>query len=332
MHISNSKSILFILLIFPILFRFPNIKSQNPASFFPHQVGDLWEYIEVDMYSGGIIDTFQAFITSDTLDSIGNSHVYFDQYYFNQNLQLPRILKMKSFPIFEYVIDSSFNVYYCGSYLDPINSLTYKLDAHQGDQWVNGIFPDSITYSMVRLKEVYQDWLFGELRIFKTFVYFISSDSSDTTGLVMSYHTLVEGIGLISEGGTHDVGYITYLLGAVIDGILYGDTTYVSTFHDSPGETNPNTFDLFQNYPNPFNSMTTIRFIVHENSRIILKIYDISGKEVICLIDDQILRPGEIKIHWDGKDKYWKNTSSGIYFYQLIVNEKIQTKQMLLLR
>ena len=51
-------------------------QTQNQHPFFPHHVGDLWEYTEWEFW-GLPLSHFQAIIIADTVDSLGNSHVHF---------------------------------------------------------------------------------------------------------------------------------------------------------------------------------------------------------------------------------------------------------------
>jgi hypothetical protein len=87
-------------------------------------------------------------------------------------------------------------------------------------------------------------------------------------------------------------------------------------------------FNLKQNYPNPFNSETRIQFQVPVVSSVSIRIYDILGKEVAALVDEQ-LSPGNFNITFDAQ-KY--NLSSGIYFYQLTADQKNETRKMIYLR
>lgn len=86
----------------------------------------------------------------------------------------------------------------------------------------------------------------------------------------------------------------------------------------------PGEFKLFQNYPNPFNPTTNIGFNIKNPRFTTLKIYDVLGKEVGILVNEN-LQPGEYEVTFDGS-----NLSSGIYFYQLITGNFIQTKKMIL--
>ena len=75
----------------------------------------------------------------------------------------------------------------------------------------------------------------------------------------------------------------------------------------------PLSFDLKQNYPNPFNPITTIEFSMSEASRARLSIFDMLGREVKILVDDNLMA-GNYKYSLHGGD-----LTSGLYFYQLNV-------------
>ena len=90
-------------------------------------------------------------------------------------------------------------------------------------------------------------------------------------------------------------------------------------------------FNLFQNYPNPFNPVTKIKYSIPEDVRgekqeVILKIYDVLGREVATLVNEE--QPaGEYEVEFDGSA-----LTSGIYFYQLKAGEYSETRKMVLLR
>jgi len=93
----------------------------------------------------------------------------------------------------------------------------------------------------------------------------------------------------------------------------------------------PDEFELFDNYPNPFNPSTKIEYKVSGEGSfcfISLKIYNILGEEVVTLVD-KIHSPGKYSADWNGCDKFGKEVSSGIYFYQLVSEGRVvQTKRM----
>lgn len=90
-------------------------------------------------------------------------------------------------------------------------------------------------------------------------------------------------------------------------------------------------FELQQNYPNPFNSTTTVMYNLLKNSKVILKIYNLPGKEIRTLVDEN--QPaGKQSITWDGRNNFGKIVGSGIYVYKLGIDNKIQSKKMLFLK
>jgi len=89
-----------------------------------------------------------------------------------------------------------------------------------------------------------------------------------------------------------------------------------------------NNFDLAQNYPNPFNPSTRIRYSIGTSSFVSIKIYDILGREVAVLLNEQ-KNAGEHEITFNSA-KY--NLASGVYFYKLSAGGFTSVKKMLLLK
>lgn len=90
-------------------------------------------------------------------------------------------------------------------------------------------------------------------------------------------------------------------------------------------------FSLSQNYPNPFNPATTIDYYINKGDNVKLNIYDSLGKLVKNLVDEYI-QPGEYKVVWDGRNNNGMRVSSGIYFYQIITENFVGSKKMILLK
>ncbi|MBK7379522.1 MAG: T9SS type A sorting domain-containing protein [Ignavibacteriales bacterium] len=95
----------------------------------------------------------------------------------------------------------------------------------------------------------------------------------------------------------------------------------------------PTGYTLFQNYPNPFNPKTTIEYEVPEKANVTIKIYDILGREVKTLVNN------EEKIRWKYKVEFdATNFASGVYFYRMQGNpisgagSFTQTKKMVVLK
>ncbi len=88
----------------------------------------------------------------------------------------------------------------------------------------------------------------------------------------------------------------------------------------------PKTFALYQNYPNPFNPSTVIKFDIMAQSMVTLKIYDVLGKEVGTLVN-QDLKPGNYTYSFKQT-----NLSSGIYFYVLTAGSFRDVKKMMIVK
>ena len=90
--------------------------------------------------------------------------------------------------------------------------------------------------------------------------------------------------------------------------------------------TDPFTFILGQNYPNPFNPSTTLRWQMPVTGFVTLKIYDVLGREVATLVNEE-LTAGTHETILDAS-----SFSSGVYFYQLRANHYAKTKKMILIK
>jgi hypothetical protein len=100
-------------------------------------------------------------------------------------------------------------------------------------------------------------------------------------------------------------------------------------YHELSGEVIvgvPTKHALSQNYPNPFNPVTKINFEIPNNSKVVLQVFDVTGKLVSELMNKE-LQAGYYKVDFNGA-----NFASGIYFYRLVANDFIQTKKMLLVK
>jgi hypothetical protein len=88
---------------------------------------------------------------------------------------------------------------------------------------------------------------------------------------------------------------------------------------------------LYQNSPNPFNPVTAIRFDLPGRAHVTLSVYDLSGRLVRTLVNEE-REPGLNELFWYGTNDSGQSVASGIYFYRLIAGNLRETKKMLLLR
>jgi hypothetical protein len=151
---------------------------------------------------------------------------------------------------------------------------------------------------------------------------------------------------LLTTGGDMDVVVVANIDGDPEDEILYtqgysrgnpNDTTAniamldlnwtppVSVKQENSGV--PATFYVEQNFPNPFNPSTSIRFGITEAINVDLRVYDLLGREVTVLIQNQYLEAGSYTATFDGE-----NLASGIYVYKITAGDHTKSMKMQLLK
>ena len=110
--------------------------------------------------------------------------------------------------------------------------------------------------------------------------------------------------------------------------VVESDDTKVD---DSDKNLVPSAFKLEQNYPNPFNPITNIEFDIPMDGKIKLVVMDITGREIVTLIDNYYTR-GHHSCEWDGKGMNGNYASSGVYFYTLYTDTYTQTRKMVFIK
>jgi len=166
----------------------------------------------------------------------------------------------------------------------------------------------------------------GTVYVGSTFGYYyyaISSDGQLKWKLPLNDYQ-VDNTGTIAKDGTLYLGVHKSSIwnGAEKNLIAIRDTITTSV----NDETLINNYKLEQNYPNPFNPTTTINYSLKESGFVQLKVYDVLGKEIATLLNEE-KRQGSYSVKFNGN-----NLPSGIYFYTLRVNNFVQNRKMVLLR
>lgn len=119
----------------------------------------------------------------------------------------------------------------------------------------------------------------------------------------------------------NNTGWMAGSGGTIIKTITGGVTNINIISNELPGS-----YELYQNYPNPFNPNSKIKFNIPENGFAKLAVYDITGKELVTLVN-QSLSPGTYEVDFNGIE-----LSSGIYFYTLKTSGFSDTKKMMLIK
>ena len=277
----------------------------NALSLYPLKTGNKWYY----HYSGILYnapyptpgDSYSGYETitcnGDTTLANGKKYSIVDTWGFYQETELQRLDSLRGI-----VFDKN-------RYFDEETTL-YDLLATSGDYYeipMIGEFRDVITSDTL---------LWGKKRLVKNYYY---------GSLDIMNQIFVQGIGLIYQHDEFDFGFTDHvLIGCLIDGVLYGDTTTVAIEPDT--HELPNEFQLYQNYPNPFNPTTTISYFIPNETKVQLVVYDILGNKIAELVNE-IKSAGQHKVIFDGS-----GLSSGIYFYRLKTNSQVLCKKLILLK
>lgn len=172
--------------------------------------------------------------------------------------------------------------------------------------------PESL--SAIRFVNYNTGWIGG----FSGFLY-----KTTNTGVNWTRET-ISNIGNSAINNIFNYGDSTLWLCANVGKIFYtsnGGTSFISNGGEFVQD-----YELYQNYPNPFNPVTTIEYEIKFRGFVRLSVYDINGKEIQQLVNENKLA-GNYKVKFDGK-----NLSSGIYFYKLEMNKFSDTKLMIIVK
>jgi 1,4-alpha-glucan branching enzyme len=92
-----------------------------------------------------------------------------------------------------------------------------------------------------------------------------------------------------------------------------------------------NSYKLYQNYPNPFNPSTEIKYQVFNQSKVVIKIYDLMGNEVKTLVNRD-MSSGTFNVTWKGDNNFGQKVSSGVYFCRMESGTYVQTIKLMLMK
>ena len=260
--------------------------------FAPIQLGNVWvyEFNNGTRYRSEIIDS------SVMIDSIK----YFG-YGLNYNTQYSKIIRLRNDDFYVIKEDSTFP--------EPLNErIYYKKNAKLWDTW-------DVNQVVYTITDTFPAYTFDTLVTGKLL--------NENFGLVEWDYVWIEEFGkLAMMDWQGEVKH--YLRGCVINGKVYGDTTFIiSGINDINYEMS---YKLYNNYPNPFNSSTVIRFTIPESDYVLLEVYNSLGEKIKTLVNE-FTNAGDHTIQFEAN-----NLASGVYLYVLRTSGYMQTKKMLLIR
>jgi hypothetical protein len=94
----------------------------------------------------------------------------------------------------------------------------------------------------------------------------------------------------------------------------------------------PDDYQLNQNYPNPFNPSTTINFVLPLSKKVSLRIYDMLGKEIVTLVNNNEFAKGSHSVTWNGRDMNGKTVASGGYIAKMSAGNVEKNIKMMLMK
>lgn len=268
----------------------------SQTAVYPLHVGDLWQYRED---SGPGPHLFSRQVLSDTVFPNGRTYAVIHEWD-----------QWSGYLTYERASWDSVFVY--NTYMQR-EDMIYDFSRSVGD--TVAIFPRFFDTTVIVLYDYRIVNFFGQNRGEWTFyidwlIHGLDDEES---------RSIIDSIGLTGSAG---FGYWRYFQGAIINGIQYGTILSVN----GNDRIQPATYSLHQNYPNPFNPRTTIAFQILSTSKVILKVFDLLGREVVTLLNQE-LDPGTHKIEFDAK-----GLASGVYYYRLQAGNFMDTKKLILLR
>ncbi|MBI5402862.1 MAG: T9SS type A sorting domain-containing protein [Ignavibacteriae bacterium] len=300
----------------------------DSSRYFPMKIGNKYYYKRNYTYHSSTPDT-----------TILDSSYYIVKITDTTRLHGKLYYKMNSFiagtkTYFRHDLDSGFlfsydSLSWCTNYPYEFKCFMLSSNANQdgsGTCWLNNYYS--------RCFQIHDTSAFGNARKVKGYM----TSWGGTSG--GHYYTwLLKDIGVCQyEGYSYSYSFGSSsttkyrLIGAFVDGVKYGDT--ITTGIRTISNILPDKFELFQNYPNPFNPTTNIKYQIPILSSphalggdlVLLKIYNILGKEVTTLVNEKQL-PGVYEVTWDASA-----FPSGVYFYTLESQSHRDTKKMLLIK
>lgn len=235
-----------------------------------------------------------------------------------------------------------------------INSFTNPDPSGEFDDWIEiyNASPDSIKLTGMYLtdkRSALKKWKIAKQNLYiqpNSWKIIWCDEDSSQSGLHANFKLSAEGefVALVDSTGNSIIDSVSF--GLQQPDVSYaripdGSSNWKLTAAPTPAAMNtltnmkdefiPQNFSL-QVYPNPFNPATKIKYIVETlratSLRVILKIYDILGREIATLANEE--KPaGSYEIIFNANDYH---LSSGVYFVRMIAGEKFFTQKILLMK
>jgi len=168
-------------------------------------------------------------------------------------------------------------------------------------------------------------------------------DQNNTEDMELSYMDTLRGVNTFAYANLSKNKYIDKRFVTKVKGRDSKPIDLIYQFYSHDGELIsqgtksimikpiPDKFVLHQNYPNPFNPITTINYDLPNRSIVNLVIYDIMGRKVATLLNEE-KNEGYHSIIWNTRNNVGTPVSAGIYFYRIQTKDFAKVRKMILLK
>jgi photosystem II stability/assembly factor-like uncharacterized protein len=182
--------------------------------------------------------------------------------------------------------------------------------SNNGANWTNrsqGLGPDPYVFSIIK----YGNTLFSGTN---AWVYASTDDGISWDTVTFSGQTF--------QDVNKVMIYNNRLYAAAYTGLWYRELSEIITGVENPGNEITKEYSLSQNYPNPFNPVTKINYSIPAQSNVVIKVFDITGKEIETLVNETI-SAGSHSVEFNAS-----SLSNGIYIYKMETNGFTETRKM----
>ncbi|MBC8042340.1 MAG: T9SS type A sorting domain-containing protein [Rhizobacter sp.] len=283
------------------------------TAFFPLHVGDYWEYEYINF----------IFPDKRCRRIIGENLINGKKYFAIQEVSttygfLGPTTLMGHFRINDsmMVVGRNTSGFAGGDTTTEGDEIIYKLNEPVGSRWVVYRWPSTTEYRKVSSVSD------STLHYVPEFEGGYGQPTDTDNSAFLEKHK-----GLVFAGYGMGLGIV--LKGSIINGVRSGtitDSLYNVLSVEQTNAAPARAFVVSQNYPNPFNPSTTIAYQLTAAGQVRLKVFDLVGREVATLVDAR-QNAGSYRVQFNAN-----KLSSGVYFYRLQANGKIETKHMTLLK
>jgi hypothetical protein len=295
-------------------------KNNHKNIFYIEREDQLYNWGEIKS-CGGYINNDSTFIEDYVLqnDTTLFLRIGYSMYYSKYDRSIDSWGPLTKSPDFDYYF---FPGNFGGTFINSSYTKVYHTSLYMVTTMIGGQIHDFLKYNLVVRSKDFQN------HFVRHYLLNINSDiDSVYSKKIPKYNYFALSPSLTRTGKT------------LFFSVKYSDTTRIYSSNmivDENGEIVnlveninniiPSSFYLSQNYPNPFNPITKFRYALPKSSNISIRVFDILGNEIALLVDE-FKYAGDYEVEFNAH-----KLPSGVYFYQLVTENIVITKKLVLIR